>query len=117
MPFGIELIKYFHELQAAQQWPSRGDDNPATAGAGLRLTPVEIRAGAGTDMSQKVDFAAAFIKLIDKQKKTPIGTFLVGQELVPQTVDVDGQPYEIALRFTRYYKPYLRSNCWRMSAG
>ena len=104
LPFDVELVHYFANARLGKVEP--GDDNLATAGAGLHWAPIEMRAAAGTDMSQTVDHAAAYVKLIDKEKKSPIGTYLVGQELLPQAVEVGGKKYEITLRFPRYYKPY-----------
>ena len=86
----------------------------ATAGQGVGygLIPQPSRTGVGEDASSP-NFPSAYVTLT-KGDKT-LGTFLVstliGQDpeiadLGTQTVEVDGKPYEMALRFTRIYKPY-----------
>lgn len=104
LPFDIRVEQYLRNSEL-RDVPA-GAKNPGTAGAGQRLMAVEKTASTGTDTDSKVDIAAAYIKLLDKKDGHSLGTWLVGQELRPQKVDVDGKTYDIALRFKRSYKPY-----------
>ncbi len=104
LPFDVEVLDYHanSKLRKARE----KDDNPATAGAGKTYVLEPVRAGSGTDAMQKVDLPGAYVKLIGKDNGAPLGTYLVSWHLHPQTVEVDGKPYSIALRYKRVYKPY-----------
>ncbi|MEK6247866.1 MAG: cytochrome c biogenesis protein ResB, partial [Planctomycetales bacterium] len=87
-------------------------ENPATAGAGLMLAAVPATKVSGTDTSQQVDAASAYVTFIDKETDKPIGTYLVSHLLNDQKIDVNGTPYHIALRYKRIHKPvaiYLKT--------
>ncbi|HEY1784919.1 MAG TPA: cytochrome c biogenesis protein ResB, partial [Pirellulales bacterium] len=105
LPFDVEVLKYFPNSMLREARDK--DENLATSGAGKHLVPTSLPAGSGTDTDQKVDLASAYIKLLAKGSGEPIGTYLVSGFLQPQSVEVDGKPYSISLRFKRDYKPYI----------
>jgi ABC-type transport system involved in cytochrome c biogenesis permease subunit len=105
LPFDVEVLKYYPNSSLRKA--NKKDDNPATTGAGQRLVATPVQPGSGTDVDQKVDIASAYVKLLSKQGGAPIGTYLVSGHLPPQSVEVDGKPYSISLRFKRDYKPYI----------
>ncbi|NQV28145.1 MAG: cytochrome c biogenesis protein CcsA [Rhodopirellula sp.] len=88
--------------------------NPATTGPGELMVVSEVRAGAGTDTGGAVDLTAAYVRVTDKETGKELGTFLTGVffELVnrsawtPNRVEVDGETWDVYLRFKRYHKPY-----------
>ena len=93
-------------------------ENPATGGLG-RDDVAEPRPEVSGVGEQKIDLPSAYVTLYKKGTDEKIGTYLVSlwftlqpvhRESQPkQTVTVDGKTYELALRFTRYYKPSASS--------
>ena len=104
LPFDIDALKFFQNSTLHQSRPDEA--NPATAGAGLKWVPQSERPIGGVEASKEVDMSAAYIKLLRKDSDTAIGTYLLSMELEPQTVEVDGKKYQLALRFKRNYRPY-----------
>src|SRR5262249_17013291 len=79
--------------------------NPATRGVGVVRFAEGKPEVSGTDPEQMIDLPAAYIKLISTEG-ADLGTWLVSANLDEQRIDIDGKPYEIALRFRREYLPY-----------
>jgi len=104
LPVDAEIVRFMQNASIQPLEP--GQSNPATTGLGKTQVAVERRAGAGTDTDSKVDRTAAYVQLLDKQTGKPLGTYLLSVELNPETVTIDGKPYELSLRFKRNYKPY-----------
>jgi ABC-type transport system involved in cytochrome c biogenesis permease subunit len=104
LPFDVEVVKYLQNSQMRGITP--GDENLATEGAGLHQIPDPRRPGAGTDAGGDIDLSAAYVKLLEKGTGKPLGTWLVGLELLPQPVEVGDSTYDLSLRFQREYKPY-----------
>ncbi|MDA1164099.1 MAG: cytochrome c biogenesis protein CcsA [Planctomycetota bacterium] len=90
------------------------EHNPASTGPGEDMIVSEVRPGAGTDSGGAVDLTAAYVRVIDKATGKELGTFLTGvffelvkrSEWAPNRVVVDGQTWDVYLRFKRHYKPY-----------
>jgi ABC-type transport system involved in cytochrome c biogenesis permease subunit len=67
---------------------------------------------SGTDQEQKVDLAAAYVTLRNKDSDDSLGTYLLAlavsqtEDYPSQKVTVDGKAYEVALRPRRTYKRY-----------
>jgi ABC-type transport system involved in cytochrome c biogenesis permease subunit len=104
LPFDVEVVKYLpnSSLQAAKSEA----ENQATRGAGLQWVAQERRTGSGTDVGGKVDVAAAYVKLLNKENHESLGTYLVSLELKPQKVQLGDKTYDLSLRFKRSYKPF-----------
>ena len=86
-----------------------GEENPATAGLGLKPWPTETPAGTGTDAGGKVDMPAAYVKLVERRRTSRSAPTWFGDDRVharTQKVEVGGKTYDLALRFKRNYKPY-----------
>ncbi len=112
LPFDIEVVKF---LQNSTPTEIKSDaDNPATAGVGLSVATEDVAAGTGTDSGGAVDLTSAYVKLIDKQSRQPLGTYLVGvyfslasrPEWHPNRIVHDGKTWDLSLRFKRHYKSY-----------
>lgn len=105
LPFSITVDKWMPNSQILGPAQARSMKVPFTdAGAGTQLAAVPVAPASGVD-GQTVDVPSAYITL--KKGDTKIGSYLVTVHLMdPQTVVVDGKPYEMALRFKRTYKPY-----------
>ena len=90
-------------------------DNRATAGLGMDAVAQEIPEVSGVG-DESIDLPSAYVTLFRKGTDQKIGTYLVSlwytqnpfrRDTQPkQSVKVDGTPYDLALRYTRYYKPF-----------
>jgi ABC-type transport system involved in cytochrome c biogenesis permease subunit len=109
LPFRVQVDKFLQNSDVRRVRPM-DEKNPATAGLGKEWIADPVKAGTGVDTSSKVDMTAAYVTLLPKTGDTPLGTYLTGilfsSSGSADTVDVDGKPYEISLRFKRMYKPY-----------
>jgi ResB-like family len=104
LPVDIEVVRYMKNADFRK--PSPDANNPATAGNGLRAVAIEAAENPGT--SSNIDIVAAYFTLRDKKTGAVIGTFLGSPHPIfnPDTVEIGGKTYEMALRFRRDYKPY-----------
>jgi hypothetical protein len=114
LPVDVRVVEFYKSASVVP--PARAGDapNPATIGVGKFGVAVPMRASVGTDTSGGVDMPAAYVQFLDKRTQADLGTYLVSAELDlfnlgenRQAVTVDGQEYEVALRFKRTYKPYV----------
>lgn len=115
LPFDYELLHYYQnsslrKISSLTPEEKEKAENPATTGIGKEWIALPARGAAGTDMGGGVDIPAAYIKIIDKKTKESLGVYLVSLDLslrdFGEKVVVDGTPYELFLRFKRYYKDY-----------
>ncbi|MBL8828529.1 MAG: cytochrome c biogenesis protein ResB, partial [Planctomycetaceae bacterium] len=113
LPFNVRVLSYHRNSMVKPRKGDAKEDNPATAGIGQQWDLEPVRAGAGADSGGKVDFAGAYVRFDDKKTGEPLGTYLVSQmqDLMPvlprsQTIEYQGKPYELTLRFHRIHKPY-----------
>lgn len=112
LPFGIQVQQFMRNskiVDARNVGPEVS--NPATVGSGLVALAVPQPEVSGTSTDQKIDVPAAYLTFFDKSTGASLGTYMVmlmmdRMGLPPQTVTVDGRTYDVALRFTRDYKPY-----------
>jgi ABC-type transport system involved in cytochrome c biogenesis permease subunit len=110
LPFDVELVKYM--VNSTEPDPvQKGAPNLADAGDGKKWRVEEKREGTGVDAEQRIDMASAYVKLTEKGTGKPLGTYLVSLWFSamtdqPQQVEVNGQTYDVYLRFKRAYKPY-----------
>lgn len=104
LPFVIEVVRYYGNSRLRARKDQ--ENTPTTRGAGQRLTVDPLRPGTGTDVDGQVDMASAYVTFLDRENSQPLGTYLLSQHLKEQTVVVDGNPYQISLRFLRDYTPY-----------
>jgi hypothetical protein len=109
LPFDIDVLAYMpnSDLRRAQS----GEDNPATAGTGLKKIAVEKSETAGVDPDQAIEVTSAYLKLKKKGSGEHLGTYLVSTwfnilQRAPDTVSVDGKQYELSLRPKRSYRAY-----------
>src|SRR6185503_13638714 len=77
LPFDLEVAgdKYFKNAQLAPMKP--GEPNPATHGAGLRMSAQNRPESSGVDTSGRVDLPAAYVTFKDRGTNAPIGTWLL----------------------------------------
>lgn len=116
LPFDIEILSYYVNSTLRDVRP--GEKNFATAGTGLRRI-VELKPQInGVDGSGAVDHPAAYIRLKKKGTEEPLGTYMVAVSHsrleIPESITVDGKPYNFLMRFEHIYRPYkIRLNEFR----
>jgi hypothetical protein len=115
LPFDVTVERWMDNSILAKVQP--GDDNPATAGDGLRLKVIGKDEVSGAAAKQGIDMPSAYVTFRKKGSGESLGTYLVSlwfysnatlRQLPdrPQRVSVDGRSYDVFLRFKRAYKPY-----------
>lgn len=108
LPFSVRVVEWLPNSRLlGPMQASRSQLARATAGAGTRVAVSSVAVANGVDGAD-TDIPAAYIELA--RGETLLGTYLVTPWLTaPQSVDVGGKRYEIALRFERGYRPYTLS--------
>ena len=115
LPFDIKVVSFFPNSSVIRVGPVA--PNPATAGLGLGWLATDKAPEGGT--SSRPNISSAYVQLQDRTTKATLGTFLVSQFLNDQaqlfmgaggdeldTIDVNGTPFQLQLRYRRAYKPY-----------
>lgn len=117
LPFDVEVLSFY--VNAGMRDLKPGEKTIATAGTGLRRTVNEKPPVNGVDGSGEVDHPAAFIRLKKKNSQEVLGTYLTAVSLhprleIPETITVEGKPYNFLMRFEHIYRPYtIRLNEFR----
>jgi hypothetical protein len=108
LPVDVQVDRYVKNAIVAPLKP--GEQTPATAGIGLKDQLVPREEIAGVDAGAGIDLPAAYVTFYKKGTDEALGTYLVSLYATlldkTQTATLDGKPYGLSLRFTRYYKPY-----------
>jgi ABC-type transport system involved in cytochrome c biogenesis permease subunit len=115
LPFDVDVVSYFPNSDIIRVGPVA--PNAATAGLGKGWLASDKAPEGGA--SSRTNIASAYVRLRNRATGAELGTFLVSQFLNDQaqifmggnpdemdTVDVDGTPCRLQLRFRREYKPY-----------
>ncbi|TWT53260.1 Cytochrome c biogenesis protein CcsA [Rubripirellula amarantea] len=114
LPVDIRVLEYYDNSTFADV----NDQNLATAGNGLKVMATGRDKFGGAD--SKSNLVSAYVELLDKDSKSSLGVHLVSQLLSEQEMlmpdkqvkdlfdefEIDGEMYEIGLRFHREVKPY-----------
>jgi ABC-type transport system involved in cytochrome c biogenesis permease subunit len=115
LPFEIRVVSYFPNSGVVAVGPVA--PNPATTGLGKQWLAADMPPEGGA--SSKANIASAYVQLTEKGSARDLGTYFVSQFLNDQaqifaaatadlcdTVEADGQRWQLQLRFRREYKPY-----------
>ena len=106
LPVGVEVVSFYKNC-TLEKAEGSARPNLATAGIGLEAIAVEKPEVNGTDMEQKFDTPAAYVRFKSKADGKDLGVYLVSTRLnADGGPTVDGKGYAVELRQTRYYKPY-----------
>jgi ABC-type transport system involved in cytochrome c biogenesis permease subunit len=109
LPFTVEVLRYIQNANLVRQRPAL-DSGIETDGVLRRWVALDANSANGVSANQAVDTAAAYVRVVQKQTMKNLGTFLLSQigyqNQQIDTVEVDGKPYQIGLRFKADYKPY-----------
>ena len=109
MPFTVEVLQYIQSANVVRQRPAL-DRGIETNGVLRRWVALDATAATGVGVDQAADLAAAYVRVDEKGTRKNLGTFLLSQigyqsEQI-DTIEVNGKPYQIGLRFKADYKPY-----------
>ncbi|MCE9546956.1 MAG: cytochrome c biogenesis protein ResB [Planctomycetia bacterium] len=113
LPLDVVVDRYMSNSEMVN--PGVGKHQPLTAAQWAAAVPIEKAEVSGADPEQIIDAPSAYITLKKKGSDESLGKFLVSIWLsrqdppMPRTVIVDGQKYDLFLRFKREYKPYTLS--------
>ena len=115
LPFDLKVLSYFPNSSVIRVGPVA--PNQATTGIGKSWLAMDKAPEGGA--SSRPNIASAYVQLRNRATGADLGTFLVSQFLNDQaqlfmgaggdevdTVDVDGTPFRVQLRYRRQYKPY-----------
>ena len=115
LPFDVRVLSFFPNSDIIRVGPVA--PNPATTGLGRSWLATDKPPEGGA--SSRSNIASAYVQLRSRGTGNDLGTFLISQFLNDQaqifmggnpdefdTVEVDGTPYRLQLRFRREYKPY-----------
>ena len=102
LPFKIRVVDYLQNSNNRLAQP--GETSLATTGAGKLRIAVPMPTGTGVGTQQVVDVPSAYVEILTKD--APVGTYLLSPVLSPESIQIDGKPYEIEFRFKRIDKPY-----------
>jgi hypothetical protein len=115
LPCMIKLERWMPS--SALQPVSAADQNLATQGVGLTQKAIPVQASGGA--KSEVNLASAYVTLMDRNSRKPLGTVLLSQFINDaqqvfrgatdshESIDIDGKRFELALRFRREYKDYM----------
>jgi hypothetical protein len=83
----------------------------ADAGLGSEIFGISKPQGTGVETDSRHDVPSAYVTFKDKKTGKELGSYFVSVwlpelEVAPQQTKLAGEPYEVALRFKRTYKPY-----------
>ena len=104
-PLAIRVVKFLPNVE--RRWLQPGEEPVATAGIGqLRA---RRRAAAGhrrRDRASRRHSRGVRRTARQRRAASRLGRYLVSPFFPGESVEVDGEPWELALRFTRIPKPY-----------
>lgn len=104
LPLAVKVQKYWPNLALVRPGSEAPMAVPSGATAGDLKNLLIIPEAPVTDTDQR-NSPAALVELFDGSQS--LGSFLVSSLVsMPQTVVAGGKPYEVDLRFIRYYHPF-----------
>lgn len=105
LPFDVRVVDYVKASRV--RLLKEDEEGTVTTGLGVGYAIKEMSGSAGADSRGTIDFASAYIALVNKDDGEEIGTYLVSQfQAKPDRVNVGDKTYHISLRFKHTYKPY-----------
>ncbi len=116
LPFDIEVVEFLKNSNVRKV--TAGDVNLATTGLGTQWIADPVRSTGGAEVSQAVDLASAYVRVVPKEGSGEVQTHLLAQHFGdtevlmggtpsrPEPVSADGKSYEMLLRYKQTRKPY-----------
>ena len=130
LPFTVRVVEYLQNSYVRALQPT--EESAATRGIGRLRTAESQTINTGVGEAQGVDIPSMYVELRSRGERTrgerargetagsetsrddqagadssSLGTYLLSAMLpYEESLQIDGEPYEVALRFERLYKPY-----------
>ena len=118
LPCRVRVLQYMKHSQFRSIGEDEKEKNPATIGTGLANVIVPLKP-YGAAVVDKVNVAAAYVELLDKDSEKSYGTYLLTQEkndlsqmfvgLIPDELEpatIGDKPFKLAIRYKQVRKPY-----------
>ncbi len=108
-PFRLEIINYYPNTQLFSVKP--GDPTVPGAVGLARFVSAQQKTEVTGVGGSEVNSASAYVRVLDRNDND-LGTYLISQQLYDDndfeldTIEADGETWQIALRFRHIYKPY-----------
>lgn len=116
LPVKLKVLDYYKNSRLV---PLKEDESTlATAGLGLERKAERLKP-FGAAVMDKVNVAAAYVEVLDRDSEKSLGTYLLSQEendlsqmyaaLLQdnrEQVTIDGKPFELAIRYRQVRKPF-----------
>ncbi|MEK7675067.1 MAG: cytochrome c biogenesis protein ResB [Verrucomicrobiota bacterium] len=104
LPFTVRIKNYYPNSALTNRLSNAGGETlPATRGVGTQLKLIPLQPTVRMD---ERNLPSALVELVTAQGAS-LGTWLVSAWLdAPQTFTHESKSYQMALRFTRFYKPF-----------
>lgn len=116
LPCKLRIVEWMKNCQLVPVAAER--DNPATAGFGLQVIAEKEKAYGGA-VSDRVNLAAAYVEVVEKDSNQSLGIYLLSQqrndiaqltasmeEDTYESLQIGGKSFEMAIRFRQERKPY-----------
>lgn len=116
LPCKVRIVEWMQNSRLETAAP--GIENRATAGTGLQVIAQRAKPIGGA-ISNKRNFSAAYVELIDRESDESIGTYLLSQrfnDIAQMTASLErdsyeeamigGKTFELAIRYRQQTKPY-----------
>lgn len=108
LPFAVRIVELMPNATTRRAQP--GETTLANSGLGQLRVATSVPVNTGVSTEQTPDAPAALVELFKKDKDgkptDSLGTYLLWPFLGSEVVEVDGKPYNVALRYTRVPKSY-----------
>ncbi|MCA9230552.1 MAG: cytochrome c biogenesis protein CcsA [Planctomycetales bacterium] len=103
LPFSLRVVDYLPNSVTRRRQP--GESTVATKGAGQLHVALPQPTSTGVGMNQAVDVPSVYVELLSKGQES-LGIYLLTPLLREESIEIEGKPYQLALRFKRLEKPY-----------
>jgi hypothetical protein len=101
LPFQLKIVRYYPNSTMTNR-EAVSDAPPVSAGVGTRFAAIELPKVTVLDSR---DVPSAVVEVVGPQGS--VGSFLVSEHLMrPQSFEVQGKKYDMALRLRRHYKDF-----------
>jgi len=104
LPFAVRVQRYFPNASVRLLQP--GEKPVATHGHGQLRTADPLLPNTGVNSEQAPDFPAAYVQLLSKKDRTPLGLYLLRPYQANEWVEVDGKSYQLTMRFKQVPKDW-----------
>ncbi len=108
LPFDVEVLRSMKNSRLRSV--NAGEENLATSGNGLKEVAEELAPIGGTDVQNRSNQPSVYVRLVDKESKSPQASYLVSLHQWMQgrreRIQVGDKRLTMELRYKHMYKPY-----------